>query len=67
MMSLAEITDHADELQAHLNAVRRRIARGEYRGDPAANERLVTALEGRVSELRAQCETLRRQEAILAV
>lgn len=60
MMTIAEIRDHTDQLQGRLETERRKIERGHYSGPRSVNLALVHALEGRVTELLAQCEEMER-------
>ena len=62
-MTTTEIRDHADRLQGRLDEERRRIEHGGYRGNRESNLSLVRALEGRITELLAQCTAV---EAALA-
>lgn len=58
MMTVQEIKEHADRLQDRLDAERHKVLRGEYRGSPEANLALIAALDGRITELKAQCAAL---------
>lgn len=63
-MTVSEIRDHAERLQGRLTEERHRVRDGHYTGHPAANLKLITALEGRVAELLSQCDALEVQAAV---
>lgn len=57
-MTVDDIRDHAALLEGRLEEERNRVRSGRYSGHPAANLRLIAGLEGRVAELRAECDRL---------
>lgn len=57
-MTVDEIREHADRLEGRLVAERRKVEAGDYTGPRSANLRLIEGLEGRIKELRAQCDAV---------
>lgn len=53
-MSLEEVAVHADTLARRLAEEKHKVELGHYDHSVSANLRLITALEGRVAELRDQ-------------
>lgn len=53
-LTVADVAAHVDRLSGLLSTERKKVASGHYRGDQQANENLIKALEGRITELRSQ-------------
>lgn len=66
-MTVAEIREHAARLQDHLDLRRHQVTQGYYSGSRTANLALITALEGRIAELTAQCDALEAPTVLEAV
>ena len=67
MMTLPEVRDHAQILQDHLDHKRHQVEQGRYTGSLEDNLNLITALDGRVTELLALCGKLQDQETAAAL
>lgn len=63
-MTVTEIREHAERLQGHLEAERRKVKAGEYSGSRTANLNLVAALEGRIDELLGQCRAMEDRQPV---
>lgn len=62
-MTVADVAAHVDRLDNLLETERKKVATGHYRGDRQANENLIKALEGRITELRDQVLAARTRQA----
>lgn len=62
-LTVADVAAHVDRLEGLLKDERWRVAHGHYRGSKLANDNLITALEGRVGELRGQVLAAQTRQA----
>lgn len=58
MMTVDEVREHAGRLQGRLDDERKKVETGRYTGPRSVHLELIEALEGRIGELLAQCDTV---------